>query len=101
MKSRIETVLHNKWKHNFPIVMKDGTDFSLFLSLIKSYLPTYKNQSFGAKPQMSAWAHFVRKTHNANMLSGIVSHTLQIYIPLTVPVESSTNFFNTQAGYKA
>lgn len=82
MKSGIETVLR-------------GIDLSLLLIQLKSHLPTYKYQSFGAKPQMSVWPHFVRNTHDANMLSGILSHTLKIYIPATVPVGNSTNLFNT------
>jgi hypothetical protein len=47
-------------------------------SVMTLYLPIYKYQSFGAKPQVSVWAHFVRKRHSANTLSGILSHTLKI-----------------------
>lgn len=76
---------------------KFGTNLIFFLTLMNLHLPMYKYQSFGAKLKMIFSAQLVTKTHIANTLSGILSHMLKIYIPITVPVENNTNLliFNT------
>jgi hypothetical protein len=58
----------------------------------------YMYQSCGDKPLMNVAADFVIKTHTAKMLSGILSQTLKIYIPVTVPVKNKAKLFNTWAG---
>jgi len=74
------------------------TEFSLLLTEIKLHLPMYKYQSCGAKPLMNVWANFVIKTQTAKMLSGILSQTLKIHIPATVPVNNNKTLFSTWAG---
>jgi hypothetical protein len=52
----------------------------------------YKYQSCGAKPLMNVWAKFVIKTQTAKILSGILSQTLKIRIPITVPVKNNIHY---------